>query len=200
MMAERGVALAHTTILRWVRRYMPEFEKQWQRYLRPAGPSWRMDETCIKMRGEWKHLYRVVDKQGNTVDFSLSEHRDIDAAKRFLTQAIEEAGMPEKITVDAYPATHSAIAELKKTVILPANTVVRASKYLNNLIQQGHRGVKQRAYPMLGYKRFENAGVIISGIELARKIKKVQFDTPTVEQTGARAQQLWEDVLAACDE
>ena len=105
--------------------------------------------------------------------------------------------MPEKITVDAYPATHSAIAELKKVAILPANTVVRTSKYLNNLIEQDHRRVKQRVYPMLGFKRFGNAAVTISGIELAHKIKKGQFDTSTVEHPGVRAQQLWEAVLAA---
>ena|ERR1044071_9496094 len=68
MMAEPGIDLAHTTILRWVQSYMPEFEKQWQRYLRPVGSSWRMDETYIKVRGEWKYLYRAVDKQGYTVD------------------------------------------------------------------------------------------------------------------------------------
>ena len=105
--------------------------------------------------------------------------------------------MPEKITVDAYPATHSAIAELKRVAIISANTVIRTSKYLNNLIEQDHRRVKQRVCPMLGFKRFENAAVTISGIELAHKIKKGQFDTSTVEQTGVRAQQLWEAVLAA---
>ena len=72
----------------------------------------------------------------------------------------------------------------------------RTSKYLNNLIEQDHRRVKQRVYPMLGFKRFENAAVTISGIELAHKIKKEQFDMSTVEQTGVRVQQLWEAVLA----
>ena len=119
VMAERGIDLAHTTILRWVQRYIPEFEKQWQRYLRPIGLSWRMDETYIRVRGEWKYPYRAADYQGNTVDFLLSERRDIEAAKQFFPRAIERCGAPEKITVDAYPATHSAIAALKKSDILP---------------------------------------------------------------------------------
>jgi len=197
MMAERGLDLSHTTILRRVQCYVPEFEKRWSRYARSVGSSWRVDETYIRVRGKWKYLYRAVDKQGNTVDFLLSEHRDIEAAKRFFTQEVEKQGAPEKITLDGYAAAHTAIGELKKSEIIPINVLVRTSKYLNNLIEQDHRRVKQRVYPMLGFKRFENAAVTISGIELAHKIRKQQFDTSTVEQTGVRAHQLWEAVLAA---
>jgi transposase-like protein len=197
MMAERGVELAHTTILRWVLRYVPEFEKKWSRFARPVGKSWRVDETYIRVRREWKYLYRAIDKQGNTVDFLLSEHRDIGAAKRFFTRAIDKQGAPEKGTVDGYAATHSAMAELKKSGKLSPQVVVRTSKYLNNLIEQDHRRVKQRIYPMLRFKRFENALVTISGIELAHKIRKGQFDTWAINQQGLRAQQVWEAVLAA---
>ncbi len=165
MMAERGVDLAHTTILRWVQHYVPEFEKKWSRFARPVGTSWRVDETYIRVRGEWKYLYRAVDKQGNTVDFLLSEHRDIAAAKRFFKKAIESQGVPEKVTLDGYAATHRAVGELKESAILPMNICVRTSKYLNNLIEQDHRRVKQRLYPMLGFKKFEHAAVPISGIE-----------------------------------
>ena len=114
MMAERSIHLAHTTILRWVQHYVPEFEKQWNRYARPVGRSWRVYETYIRVRSQWKYLYRAVDKQGNTVDFLLSEHRDIAAAKQFFIRAIGKHAAPEKVTLDGYAATHTAIGELQE--------------------------------------------------------------------------------------
>jgi transposase-like protein len=197
MMAERGVSVSHTTILRWVHRFVPEFEKRWLRYARPVGTSWCVDETYVKVRGRWTYLYRAIDKQGFTVDFLLSEHRDIAAAKQFFTQAIKQHGAPGKITVDGYPATHTAISELKRDEVLPPHTLVRTSKYLNNLIEQDHRRVKQRIYPMLDFKRFQNAVITISGIELAHQIRKGQFDTAKFNRSGGGAAQMWEAVLAA---
>lgn len=197
MVAERGVKVSHTTLLRWVQHYVPAFEKRWQRYARPIGTSWRVDETYIKVRGRWTYLYRAVDKQGCTVDFLLSQHRDIAAARQFFTQAIKQHGSPEKITVDGYPATHTAISELKAEEIMPQGTTVRTSKYLNNLIEQDHRRVKQRIYPMLGFKKYGNAAITISGIELAHKIKKGQFDTSAISQERTSVVQVWEAILAA---
>jgi transposase-like protein len=101
MMADRGIRLTHTTILRWVQHYLPEFEKRWSRYARPVGGSWRMDETYIKVRGRWVYLYRAVDKVGQTVDFFLIRNRDANAAKSFLRHAMKNRRTPSKITLDA---------------------------------------------------------------------------------------------------
>ena len=135
MMAERHVDLAHTTILRWVQRYVPEFAKRWQRYSRQVGTSWRCDETYIRIKGRWVYLYRAVDREGQTVDFFLSEHRDIAAAKRFLQQASEKRGVPEKITLDGYAASHVAVGELQEEGILLAELLVWTNRYLNNVIE-----------------------------------------------------------------
>ena len=127
----------------------------------------------------------------------LSEKRDTAAAKRFFIKAIENNEAPAKITLDGYEASHRAVAELKAEGVLPESVEVRTSRYLNNLVEQDHRRVKQRYYPMLGFKRFSNAAVTLSGIELAQKIRKGQFDTSSMSQPGAGVRQLWEAMLAA---
>ena len=144
MMAERGIVLAHTTILRWVQRYVPDFEKCWNHYARPVGDSWRVDETYIKLRGQWVYLYRAVDKEGRTADFLLSKRRDAAAAKRFFSRAKRQHGAPRVITLDRYAASHRAVAELKAAGILPRRVRIRSCKYLNNVIEQDHRRIKQR--------------------------------------------------------
>src|SRR5438270_276862 len=157
MMSERGIPLAHTTILRWVQRYVPAFEKKWSQYARPVGGSWRCDETYIKVKGRWTYLYRAVDKEGRTVDFLLSERRDVAAAKRFLRKAMKTHPAPRVITLDAYAASHRAISELKSAGAMPQRVRIRSSKYLNNVVEQDHRRIKHRIRPMLGFKRFDGS-------------------------------------------
>jgi transposase-like protein len=163
-MADRGIPLAHTTILRWIQPYLPEFEKRWSRHARPIGGSWRMDESYINVRGRWVYLYRAVDKAGRTVDFFLSRNRDVNAAKSFLRSAMKKTRQPTKITLDAYAASHRAVREMKEAGEVPQRVRVRSSRYLNNLIEQDHGRVQQRIRPMLGFKRFDNAAVTDRGI------------------------------------
>ena len=158
MMADRGVTLAHTTILRWIQHYLPEFEKRWSRNARPIGGSWRMEEKYIKVRGRWVYLYRAVDKAGRTVDFFLSRNRDVNAAKAFLRSAMKKTRKPTKITLDAYAASHRAVREMKEAGELPQRVRVRSSQYLNNLIEQDQRRVKQRIRPMVGVQAIRPCG------------------------------------------
>jgi putative transposase len=110
MMAERGLSIAHTTILRWVQRYAPEFDKRWSRFSASAGSSWRVDETYVKIRGRWAYLYRAVDASGKTVDFRLSPRRNVASAKAFFCKAVRSQGRsPETITLDRYAASHRAV-------------------------------------------------------------------------------------------
>ena len=98
---ERGIDLAHTTIMRWIQRYVPEFEKRWNRFACKAGRSWRVDETYVKIKGNWTYLYRAVDSEGKTVDFLLRAKRDVAAAKAFFQRAFEAQGrLPRAITLD----------------------------------------------------------------------------------------------------
>jgi transposase-like protein len=149
------------------------------------------------VKGRWTYLYRAVDKVGRTVDFYLSERRDVNSAKRFFRKARKSVGSPRVITLDAYAASHRAVRELKSDGRLPKRVRVRLSKYLNNMIEQDHRRIKQRIRPMLGFQRFESAAVTISGIGLVRKIQKQQFKTGTLGGRSATMQELWNAVLAA---
>ena len=97
-----------------------------------GGRSWRCDETYIKVKGRWTYLYRAVDKQGRTVDFLLSERRDVSAAQRFFRKALKSHPTPRVITLDAYAASHRAINELKSAGVMPQRVRIRSSKYLNN--------------------------------------------------------------------
>ena len=109
LMAERGVERDHATMNRWVIKYSPQLEEAFHRRKRPVGVSWCMDETSIKVKGEWRSWYRAVDKRGKTIDCLLTEQRDENAAKHLLTKAIRRHGTPEKITIDGSAANGAAI-------------------------------------------------------------------------------------------
>src|SRR5687768_15179753 len=89
MMQERGVAVAPSTIFRWVQRYAPEIEKRIRLYQGPRSGSWTVDETYVRVGGKWKYLFRAVDKHGRLVAFMLSDRRNTNAAYRFLHKAIK---------------------------------------------------------------------------------------------------------------
>ena len=138
-----------------------------------------------------------MDKTGWTVGFFLSRNRDVNAAKTFLRNAIKNRRTPTKITLDADAASHRAVREMKEAGELPRRVRVRSSQYLNNVIEQNHRRVRQRIRPMLGFKRFDHAVVTISGIELAEKIKKGQFKTGKLGGWSATMSELWNAALAS---
>ena len=179
LMEERGVKVDHSTINRWVVKYSPQLEQEFHRRKRPVWVSWRMDETYIKVKGEWKYLYRAVDKYGKTIDFVLTEKRDTEAALQFLKKAICRNGLPEKITIDGSEANAAAIKSYNEdhgTAIM-----IRQVKYLNNIVEQDHRGVKRVTRPMLGFKSFDAAQSTLAGIELMRMLKKGQLEGEEVK-------------------
>ncbi|OOR09360.1 IS6 family transposase [Bacillus cereus] len=181
MMEERGLSLAHTTIMRWVHQYGPELNKRIRKHLKPTNDSWRVDETYLKIKGKKMYLYRAVDSEGNTIDFYLSQRRNAKAAKRFLKKALASchATKPRTITADGDKAYPVAIRKFKKEKRLPHYTPLRVKKYLNNIIEQDHRFIKKRIRNMLGLKSLQTATKMIDGIEAMYMIKKGQTSQGT---------------------
>lgn len=183
MMAERGFEVDHSTVHRWVIKLVPLFEKAFRKRKRPVGKSWRVDETYIKVSGQWKYLYRAVDKAGKTVDFLLRAHRDKAAAHRYFEKAIDLNGEPESITIDKSGANLAALEAINSERETPIK--VRQNKYLNNLIEQDHRPIKRIVKPMLGFKDFRCARIILSGIEVMHMIMKGQLQDENIARTAA---------------
>lgn len=174
LMEERGVNVDHSTINRWVIKYSPQLEEEFHRRKRRVWTSWRMDETYIRVKGEWVYLYRAVDKYGKTIDFVLTKQRDKAAARRFLNKAIGRNGLPEKITIDGSEANAAAIKSYNADH--GVSIEIRQTKYLNNIVEQDHRGIKRVTRPMLGFKSFDAAQSTLTGIELMRMLRKGQLD------------------------
>jgi putative transposase len=182
MMLERGIQVDHSTINRWVIHYAPLLEENFRKnYKRKVGSSWRMDETYIKIKGVWQYLYRAVDKDGNTIDFMLAKNRNEAAAKAFFIKAIGSSGIPEKITIDKSGANKAGIESINLQLIvlslLGCDLVqinIRLIKYLNNIVEQDHRGIKRITKLMMGFKAFHSAEATLAGIELCRMLKKGQ--------------------------
>jgi putative transposase len=170
---ERGFEVDHSTIQRWVVHYAPKLERAFQSKKKRVGNRWRLDETYIKVKGQWKYFYRAVDKAGNTLDFLLTAKRDKKTALRFLTKAIGRNGKPGLINIDNSSANTAAIKQDNNKRIK-----IRQCKYLNNIIEQNHRKVKRITGPMMGFKSFDAAQKTLAGIELMAMIKKGQMKTP----------------------
>ena len=154
----------------------------------PVGKSWRMDETYVKVGGQWKYLYRAVDKAGDTIDFLLRAKRDHAAARAFFERAIDLHGVPEKIAIDKSGSNTAAIVSIQSDSGLPIE--VRQSKYLNNIVEQDHRAIKRIVRPILGFKTFRCARILIAGIETMHMIRKGQLER-LKEQGSSAADQFY---------
>jgi len=172
---ERGFSVDHSTINRWVLHYSPQLEAAFRRRKKRVGNRWRMDESYIKVKGQWTYYYRAVDKQGQTIDFLLTSKRDTKAALRFLKKALKENGKPSLVNIDQSGANHAGLKQLNRD----NNTriKIRQCKYLNNIIEQDHRRIKRLTRPMLGFKNFHTAQRTLAGIEVVAMIKKGQMKT-----------------------
>lgn len=179
MMEERGVDVDHTTIYRWVQHYAPEMEKRLRWYYRPCmAGSWHIDETYVKVKGQWKYLYRAITKDGRTIDFYLSHTRNAAMAKRFLCKAMRKMkseDTPSTINTDKNPAYSAALKEMKEQGKCDAELSHRQVKYLNNRLEADHGKLKRLIHPARGFKSMKTAYATIKGFEVMRMFRKGQM-------------------------
>ncbi len=154
MFLTRGFTFTHETVREWEERFAPLLTARLKVKRRgKAGRKWHVDETYVKVAGRWCYLYRAIDSDGNLVETMLSKTRDMDAAKRFFAGALKTVGeAPEKVTTDGHDSYPRAVRET-----LGPDVYHRTNRYLNNRIEQDHRGIKQRYYPMRGFGSFDSA-------------------------------------------
>jgi transposase, IS6 family len=176
ILAERGISVDHSTIWRWVDRFAPELERRVRPHLQTRIPVWRVDETYIRVAGEWTYLYRAVDGRGATVDFYLSRTRDAEAAKLFLRKAMAEDRVlaPLVIVTDGNPTYPIAVREMQREGKLPGAWRWRCSHAENNLIEQDHRGIQRRADAKQHFRSFGGASHTIAGYEAMHMLRKGQ--------------------------
>jgi putative transposase len=181
----------HATVNRWVVKHPPTLESKFRHAKKVVGKSWRMDETYIKVKGEWVYYYRAVDKEGQTIDFFLSKTGDTNAALTFFKKAITSSGVPSKVNMDKSGANLAGLQHVNRELPDTEQIVIRQVKYLNNMIEQDHRAIKRMVKPMLGFKNFLCAEATLAGIELYHMLRKgqntVRGSLPTWEQFYALA-------------
>jgi transposase, IS6 family len=176
LLADRGISVDHVTLWRWVQRYAPELGRRVRKRLKATNDSWRVDETYVRVKGEWRYLYRAVDSSGATLDFLLSAKQDAEAAKRFLAKALgrQNHPMPRVIHTDGHGAYPPAIAQLKEEGALAESCRHRVGRYLNNLVEQDHRAIKRRVKASQHFRSFWGAWRTLAGYEAVAMIRKGQ--------------------------
>jgi putative transposase len=161
MFLERGFVFTHEAVRDWEARFALLMADQLRAKRRGhAGTSWYVDETYVKVHGTWCYLSRAIDRDGNFVDCMLSQKRDMDAAKRFFKQAVETVGhVPERVTTDGHDSYPRAIRET-----LDSAVIHRCNPYLNNRLEQDHRGIRTAVLPHARLRKCRIGSTFLSRI------------------------------------
>lgn len=196
MFLERGFVFTHETVRAWEARFAPLLAAQLRIKRRGmAGTKWHAEETYVKVNGRWCYLYRAIDRAGNLVDARLRQTRDMDAAQRFFRQARDRSGgLPEQVTTDGHDAYPRAIRET-----LGESVMHRTSRYKNKRIEQDHRSIKQRYYPLRGFGSFVSAARFCTGFEEQRQYFRAQArsdERVALSERRHRFQERWATVMA----
>jgi len=191
MMAERGIAMDDSTVHRWVLHFSPKLLDRFNRRKRPVAHRRNLDETYLKVKGNWLYLYRAIDSNDDMVEFYFSIERDLTAAKCFLLNALARHDPPERITIDGSQTNRMAVMQCDAESRLRQGGKpfpIRSRKYMKNAIEQDHRCVKRRIRSMLGFKSEAAASIKLVGIELVHLNRKHQGIFASTEALSLKQQ------------
>ncbi len=174
LLSERGLRIDHATVNRWVIEYSPQLFDKFKTKKKSVGNSWYMDETYVKVKGTWMYQYRAVDKANNTIDCYFAKNRTRKDAIKFFMKSMQSSGKPIKVNIDKSGANFCAIKEINKYLPKSEQIEIRQNKYLNNIIEQDHRFIKNITRPMRGFKAEHSAAATLYGIELHHMLRKDQ--------------------------
>ncbi|QFT29496.1 hypothetical protein FIV00_04085 [Labrenzia sp. THAF82] len=174
MFLEGGFKVDHSTINRWVLAYAPLIEKRLRRFRKPHCGSVRIDETYVRIKGQWRYLYRAIDKHGHPVDFLLTAKRNLNAAKRFFQKMLREAPLlsPGKIGTDGAGTFPPAIGDAVDGGLLASDPVHYVTKHLQQGIESDHFRVKKNMPKVGGFRSFNSARRTIASFEAMLWLKK----------------------------
>ena len=174
IMRKFSLGMDHTTIYRWDKQYGKVLYHLWKKRnkRRALSKSWRIDETYVKVKGKDRYLYRAIDSNGNTLDMWLRNHRDTVSTKAFVKRLVRDYRQPRSIVTDKYAPSLKAIKELKEEGILAESVNHWKSKYLNNILEQDHRQVKEKLPYGNSFQSTYTAAATIKGIEVVSALYK----------------------------
>ncbi len=170
LLAERGIEVDQVTVYRWVQRFTPLLIDAARPCRHCPGDRWLVDETEVKVAGQWVSLYRAIDQFGQVIDVLVSQKRDLAATRRFFTRALEHSPRPGEVTTDQAPAYPRVLDEL-----LPATRHVM-EQYANNPLESDHGRLKARVKPMRGLKRLRCARVISTGHAFIQNLRRGHYE------------------------
>ncbi len=171
LLAERGIEVDHVSIFRWVQRFTPLLVEAARPLRMPLGDRWLLDETYLKVGGQWRYLYRAIDSFGQVIDVFLSARRDAKSAHVFLARALAAAVIdPEEVVTDRYRVYPGVLDDLL------IGAIHNTDQYANNAIECDHGRLKARLRPMRGLKRDRTARVIVAGHAFVQNVRRGHYD------------------------
>ncbi len=192
LLTERGVEADHVTVYRWVQRFTPLLAEVARPCRHRVGDRWQVDETYVKVAGQWRYVYRAVDQFGQVIDVFVSARRDATAARRFFQQAMSATKVtPAEITTDQAPVYPVVLKAL-----LPA-AWHRTDQYANNRVEAHHGRLKSRLRPMRGLKQDRNTRVIIVGHAFVQNVRRGHYELATGEPTNRRLAVAFDELAMA---